>query len=52
MSSLAAVILLGSGVALGIGYLKLQDTNTDLETKNAQLDQANKDITAEKENQP
>ncbi|MBM3979399.1 MAG: hypothetical protein FJ304_03780 [Planctomycetes bacterium] len=49
-SAVAALIVLGSAVALGVGYLKLRDANTELAAKNTQLDQANKDITAEKEN--
>jgi serine/threonine protein kinase len=48
VSLAAGVLLLGAGVALGVGYFKLKAANGDLETKNQLLDDANRDLTAKK----
>jgi eukaryotic-like serine/threonine-protein kinase len=49
VSALAAVLLLAAGAALAAGYVRLRDANANLETKNDQLEQANRAILDEKE---
>jgi len=48
VSGVAAVLLLGAGVALTIGYFQLKKTNGDLESTNIALDGMNREITDKK----